>query len=57
MPRSNPRDTNNMKYQVSIFSPKAITPLEMLANENCLEELQDTEDKRTYEAHQRIQGV
>lgn len=46
MPISHHRNTNQMKGQASIFSPKSASPVEMFANENCSDELQDIGLKR-----------
>lgn len=41
-------DTNNIKGQGCILYPmKSTSPMEMFSNENCLDELQDTELRRT----------
>lgn len=40
MPLSLLRNTNNMKDQASIFSPKPTSRVEMLASENFLDEPQ-----------------
>lgn len=47
MPRSHHESTNNIKGQMTIFSPKPTSPMEMFANEIYLEETVDTEFKRT----------
>ena len=44
---SHHKDINNMKDQVNMLSLKPISPVKIFANENYLDELQDTELKRT----------
>lgn len=46
MPISLLRNTNNMKDQASVFSPKPTSPVEMLASENFLDEPQYREIKK-----------
>lgn len=48
MPISLLRNTNNMKDQASVFSPKPTSPVEMLASENILDEPQYREIKKNY---------
>lgn len=43
MHRSRHRNTNNMKDEVSVSSPKSTSLAEMLAGENSPGELQDTD--------------
>lgn len=47
MPRSLYQNTNNVKDQTSIFSPKPIISAKMFTNECYLNKLQDTQFKRT----------
>lgn len=47
MPRSPFKNINNMREQAGTFSPISTCPIEMFASENCLNEPQDTEFKRT----------
>ena len=47
MPRSHCKNSNNIKDEASLFSPEPISPGEMFDNENCLDETQDKDLKRT----------